>query len=513
MIAPNTVIGGRYRVVRVLGGGGMKMVYLAEDLRLGSRRCALAEMVDSFTNPEMQQQAVAAFQREADMLAQLSNEHIPRVYDRFSDQNRHYLVMEFVDGVTLEDEIKSTGGKLSESRVIDVALQILDTLAYLHSLEPAVIYRDLKPSNVMLTAGEQVKLIDFGIARHFQPLSNATMIGTQGYAPPEQYRGKVETRSDLYALGATMHHALSGRDPASEAPFSFPSLRKLCPDLDPALSAIVDQSLAYDVVNRMPTAAEFKRRLLEARSSSIGVAAAAGNAPANNASAKPQMKLPLGASPASSTGQSPAQHAVNSAASSSPQISPAAPTMLSVSNEVTCPKCFRKIPADSRFCSYCPTDLRLAAVSSRVTANPDAETFVLTPPQDKFDNRVSYPGHGTRRRLRQRYGLRQRLLIIAAIFVAGFLIEKFFAYVTTDTTEPPGDTGSAAPSSISPPSARSDIPPEPGAPETLNPRAANLREALNASGYTSVHFRVEGDTVALWGTVPSQFDHAMVQTI
>ena len=510
MIAPNSIVGGRYRVVKSLGGGGMKLVYLAEDLRLAARRCALAEMVDSFTSPDMQSQAVSAFQREADMLAQLNNEHIPRIFDRFSEANHHYLVMEYIDGPTLDDELRKNGGKLKPERVIDIALQVLDTLDYLHNLAPPVIYRDLKPSNVMITREGQAKLIDFGIARHFQPLSNATMIGTQGYAPPEQYRGKVETRSDLYALGATMHHALSGRDPASEAPFSFPSLRKLCPDLDPALSAIVDQSLAYDVVNRMPTAAEFKRRLLEARSSSIGVAAAAGNAPANNASAKPQMKLPLGASPASSTGQSAAQNAVSSAASS---VSAAAPTVLSVSNEVTCPKCFRKIPADSRFCSYCPTDLRLAAVSSRVTANPDAETFILTPPQDKFDNRVSYPGHGTRRRLRQRYGLRQRLLIIAAIFVAGFLIEKFFAYVTTDTTEPPGDTGSAAPSSISPRSARSGISPEPAAPEMASPRVTALRAALDAQGYTSVQFRIEGDTVDLWGTVPSEFDRMAVQAI
>src|SRR6266849_2740180 len=509
MIAPNSIVGGRYRVVKSLGGGGMKLVYLAEDLRLAARRCALAEMVDSFTSPDMQSQAVSAFQREADMLAHLNNEHIPRIFDRFSEANHHYLVMEFIDGPTLDDELRKNGGKLKPERVIDVALQVLDTLDYLHNLAPPVIYRDLKPSNVMITREGQAKLIDFGIARHFQPLSNATMIGTQGYAPPEQYRGKVETRSDLYALGATLHHALSGRDPASEAPFSFPSLRKLCPNLDPALSAIVDQSLAYDVVNRMPTAAEFKRRLLEARSSSIGVAAAAGNAPGNNASAKPQMKLPLGASPASSTGQSAAQNAVSSAASS---VSAAAPTVLSVSNEVTCPKCFRKIPADSRFCSYCPTDLRLAAVSSRVTANPDAETFILTPPQDKFENRVSYPGLGTRRRLRQRYGLRQRLLIIAAIFVAGFLIAKFFAHVTTDTTEPPGDTGSAAPS-ISPPSARSGISPEPAAPEMASPRVTALRAALDAQGYTSVQFRIEGDTVDLWGTVPSEFDRMAVQAI
>src|ERR1019366_7830720 len=221
MSAPNTIVGGRYRVMKPLGGGGMKLVYLAEDLRLAARPCALAEMVDSFTSPDTQKQAVAAFQREADMLAQLSNEHIPRVFDRFSDQNHHYLVMEFIDGITLEQKLKDAGGKLPEDAVIEVAMQVLDTLEYLHNLEPPVIYRDLKPSNVMLTPSGQAKLIDFGIARLFQPLSNATMIGTQGYAPPEQYRGKVEFRSDLYALGATMHHALSGPRPRAGADFKL----------------------------------------------------------------------------------------------------------------------------------------------------------------------------------------------------------------------------------------------------------------------------------------------------
>ena len=192
MIAPNSIVGGRYRVVKSLGGGGMKLVYLAEDLRLAARRCALAEMVDSFTSPDMQSQAVSAFQREADMLAQLNNEHIPRIFDRFSEANHHYLVMEYIDGPTLDDELRKNGGKLKPERVIDIALQVLDTLDYLHNLAPPVIYRDLKPSNVMVTRDGMAKLIDFGIARLFAPLSNATMIGTQGYAPPEQYRGRVE---------------------------------------------------------------------------------------------------------------------------------------------------------------------------------------------------------------------------------------------------------------------------------------------------------------------------------
>src|SRR6266481_8968544 len=291
MIAPNTIVGGRYRVTRPLGGGGMKLVYLAEDLRLASRQCALAEMVDTFTSPEAQRQAVAAFQREADMLAQLSNEHIPRVFDRFSEANHHYLVMEYIDGVTIEDELRQAGGKLAPSRVIDVARQVLDTLDYLHNLMPPVIYRDLKPSNIMVTREGQAKLIDFGIARHFQPLVNATMIGTQGYAPPEQYRGRVEARSDLYALGATMHQALSGRDPAAEAPFSFPPLRSLCPDTTPALCELIDQALKYDVVLRVADAAEFRQRLMAIKSGTPMTA------PQRNSStgrpSRPQLKLPL----------------------------------------------------------------------------------------------------------------------------------------------------------------------------------------------------------------------------
>src|SRR5208282_1836853 len=161
MLNANEIVGGRYKVVKPLGGGGMKLVYLAEDLRLASRRCALAEMVDSFTSPDLQQQAVAAFQREADMLAQLANEHIPRIFDRFSEANHHYLVMEYIDGATLEDELRAQGGKMPPAQVIEIALQILTTLEYLHNLDPPVIYRDLKPSNVMITGDGMAKLIDF----------------------------------------------------------------------------------------------------------------------------------------------------------------------------------------------------------------------------------------------------------------------------------------------------------------------------------------------------------------
>jgi serine/threonine protein kinase len=262
MLATATLIANRYRVVNYLGGGGMKHVYLVQDLNLASRPCALAEIVDNFPTPNARAQAAAAFRREAQLLATLSNEHIPHIYDTFSENNVHFLVMEYIEGVTLEQMITDSDGKLSESSVVDIAVQILEALEYLHGLRPPVIYRDLKPSNVIITPGGRVKLVDFGIARHFQPLKTATMVGTQGYAPPEQYKGKVEPRSDLYALGATIHHALSGRNPAIEPPFSFPPLDQVCPGCNPTLASLVNDALTYKPENRVPSASEFRNRLV-----------------------------------------------------------------------------------------------------------------------------------------------------------------------------------------------------------------------------------------------------------
>jgi serine/threonine protein kinase len=478
MIASNTIVGGRYRVMKPLGGGGMKLVYLAEDLRLAARPCALAEMVDTFTSPETQKAAIAAFQREADMLAQLSNEHIPRVFDRFSDQNHHYLVMEFIDGITLEQKLKDAGGKLSESEVIDVALQVLDTLEYLHNLEPPVIYRDLKPSNVMLTPSDQVKLIDFGIARLFQPLSNATMIGTQGYAPPEQYRGKVEFRSDLYALGATMHHALSGRDPAIEPPFSFPPLRSLCPDVTPALCELVDQALKYDVVLRMADAAEFRQRLLAIKSGTPITMPQ--RTPSTTASSRPQLKLPLGGI-------------------KSREQTASAPTMLSTQIASECPRCGRDIPADSNFCSFCAADVtgRLGGLEHGAH---EAQTIVL----DDVASPPEFPGPIFHEHRRRRRPARTLALVVGGFFLIGYLM-----FHSSQPQPSDGDTG---PDVGGVPAVPNGGAPDASEPAHTDPREINLRNALNAQGYGSVHFKMDGDTIILWGTVPTEADRLMVQT-
>jgi len=520
MIAPNTIVGGRYRVVRPLGGGGMKLVYLAEDLRLAARRCALAEVVDNFTNPDAQRQAVDAFQREADMLARLNNEHIPRVFDRFSEQNRHYLVMEYIDGATLEEEMKQAGGRLAEPRVIDIALQILDTLEYLHGLEPPVIYRDLKPSNVMMMGNGQAKLIDFGIARHFQPLQNATMIGTQGYAPPEQYRGKVELRSDLYALGATMHHALSGRDPANEAPFSFPPLATLCPDANPALTALVDDALAYDVERRVPSAAEFKRRLKDIRDGVVAASAPAAashtehevhppatgpspsTAPSQAASgaARSQLRLPLGS------------------ASAPRPASPSAPTVLRTTSQIDCARCGRSIPVDSRFCSFCGAKVTVAIAEAGVATDHEAETVLLSVPQAVHDRSPSgaRPHHRT-------HSARRPILMLVLIFVGAFTAVKVVSCLNLISNysgdDSPDATRADAPEPDAPAPDAEDkgawSPPDspPATPRFLSARLEAFRAALDASGYDGVRFRMVGDTMVLTGTVPTATDEAMVQML
>ncbi len=520
MIAPNTIVGGRYRVVRPLGGGGMKLVYLAEDLRLAARRCALAEVVDNFTNPDAQRQAVDAFQREADMLARLNNEHIPRVFDRFSEQNRHYLVMEYIDGATLEEEMKQAGGRLAEPRVIDIALQILDTLEYLHGLEPPVIYRDLKPSNVMMMGNGQAKLIDFGIARHFQPLQNATMIGTQGYAPPEQYRGKVELRSDLYALGATMHHALSGRDPANEAPFSFPPLATLCPDANPALTALVDDALAYDVERRVPSAAEFKRRLKDIRDGVVPASAPAAashteheahppatgpspsTAPSQAASgpARSQLRLPLGS------------------ASAPRPASPSAPTVLRTTSQIDCARCGRSIPVDSRFCSFCGAKVTVAIAEAGVATDHEAETVLLSVPQAVHDRSPSgaRPHHRT-------HSARRPILMLVLIFVGAFTAVKVVSCLNLISNysgdDSPDATRADAPEPDVPAPDAEDkgawSPPDspPATPRFLSARLEAFRAALDASGYDGVRFRMVGDTMVLTGTVPTATDEAMVQML
>jgi serine/threonine protein kinase len=222
-------------------------------------------MVDHFIDPQQRMEANEYFAREADTLAQLKHPAIPAITDRFDDQNRHYLVMEYIEGRNLEEELAVNGGPLAEGLVIDIGRQLCDVLAYLHGFKPPVVYRDMKPSNVMLTPKGRVVLIDFGIARLFRAARKGTMIGTLGFAPPEQYQGLVDPRSDIYSLGATLHYVLTGRDPEKFPPFSFPPVRELRAEVSSNLAGSIDAALAYKLEDRPQQIQEFRDMMLYGR--------------------------------------------------------------------------------------------------------------------------------------------------------------------------------------------------------------------------------------------------------
>jgi serine/threonine protein kinase len=255
------MLDGRYRVHKVLGQGGMGRVYLANDTRLANRPVAAKEMI--IGDGIAEKKAIEDFAREARVLASLSHPGIPNVIDYFAENNRHYLVMEFVAGGDLQGMLDKLGpkGKLPEARVLRWARQMLDVLSFLHSQAPPIIYRDLKPGNIMIDKNSRAMLIDFGIARFLPPGGRGTQIGSVGYAPPEQYMGKVEPRSDLYSLAATMHHLLSGRDPQLEPPFSFPPLRDLSPEVSIKTAEVVMRALDKDVEKRPPSARDMMHAL------------------------------------------------------------------------------------------------------------------------------------------------------------------------------------------------------------------------------------------------------------
>jgi eukaryotic-like serine/threonine-protein kinase len=266
----------RYKILGVIGVGGMGAVYRAQDLRFPGvmRLCAVKEMINTATDRQVREMIIRNFEREASILATLSHPAIPQVYDYFTEETRSYLVLEFVQGQDLEARVSEIEGFFPEAQVVDWAIQLCDVLTFLHNHKPRpIIFRDLKPSNIMLDDQGRIRLVDFGIAKLFQSGEKGTMIGTEGYSPPEQYRGVAEPRGDLYALGASMHHLLSKQDPRLEPPFSFKErpIHRSNPTVSQELLLLIDKLLEYDVNARWGSAEELKRALL-ALSSARGLA-------------------------------------------------------------------------------------------------------------------------------------------------------------------------------------------------------------------------------------------------
>lgn len=220
-----TVLRDRYRLKDVVGHGGMGNVYMAEDLRLPGRLCAIKEVQpEANASPEARRQEHNQFLREASLLAQLDHPNLPKVSDFFAEGGRDYLVMDYVPGKNLKeliDDSRIQGTYLDVDKVNAWGQQIMDSVSYLHSQEPPILHRDIKPSNIKLTPDGRIKLVDFGLAKVMATDNSSTITVIQGrgtayYTPLEQYGAESEhtnVKSDIYALGATLYHLLSGSPP------------------------------------------------------------------------------------------------------------------------------------------------------------------------------------------------------------------------------------------------------------------------------------------------------------
>jgi WD40 repeat protein len=254
----------RYCILNQVGKGGFGAVYKATDLQFNNRLVAIKEMSQSGLTRQDLVEATNAFTREALMLASLMHPNLPRIYEQFTEAGRWYLVMDYIEGETLEDYLnRAPGGYLPPAEVLDIGIQLCTVLDYLHTRHPPIIFRDLKPANVMRTPNEHLYLIDFGIARHFKPgqVTDTIALGSPGYAAREQYskaQSQTTPRSDIYSLGATLHQLLTGDDP-SLMPFQFAPLhRQPTPS---ALETLIMQMVELDAYHRPPGMAIVKQEL------------------------------------------------------------------------------------------------------------------------------------------------------------------------------------------------------------------------------------------------------------
>jgi len=267
------LLNSRYEIVRRIGGGGMGAVYLAKDRNLGDAPRAVKEMVESHIDEVQHEKAIGDFKRESLLLTSLEHPSIPTIYDYFYDSaaGRFYLVMKYISGGDLASRLRSsTSARIDEKTVTDWAMQVADVLEYLHSRPKPIIYRDLKPANLMIDGNSgRVMLIDFGIARWVaKQEKGVTAVGTMGYAPPELFSGRVEPRSDVYGLGATIFHLLTGSDPQDNPLLIFdftknPRPRQITPSISAEMERIMMRTVEYKPEDRFRSAGELRDVLAE----------------------------------------------------------------------------------------------------------------------------------------------------------------------------------------------------------------------------------------------------------
>jgi serine/threonine-protein kinase len=282
LLSAGTVLRSRYRIVEFISQGGMGAIYMAEDLRLEGRTCAVKEMwTDVDAGPDDLGQIQAQFHREASVLARLDHPNLPKVSDYFAQNSRDYLVMDFVPGKDLKqlmEESRSKGGTLPERQVLEWARQILDAIEYLHTQRPPVLHRDIKPANIKLTPSGTIKLVDFGLVKLMAADEDRTVTvlqgrGTAQYTPLEQYggdTGHTSVQSDIYSLGATLYHLLTNQAPADAKsrylqPGTLQPPSELNAHISPRVEAAILHAIAMHPTERPTDIQSFREELLSSQ--------------------------------------------------------------------------------------------------------------------------------------------------------------------------------------------------------------------------------------------------------
>src|ERR1051326_7503084 len=255
---------GRYVVDRILGQGGMGAAVLARDTRVANKLVVIKELISDNTDPQQRQEDVRNFEREVETLTSIDHPLVPTVTDSFQEGSRYYMVQEYAAGETLENRMEHDKKPMPEREALEYTAQVLDILDYLSQMKPPLIHRDIKPANIIIGAKDKrARLVDFGIARADEAKKAAqkkqtSALGTPGYAPPEQYQGNADARSDLYALAATLHHLVTNRDPRDYPPFNYPPARSLNPQVTNDTDRLLQKALTLDINKRYQSAAEMK---------------------------------------------------------------------------------------------------------------------------------------------------------------------------------------------------------------------------------------------------------------
>ena len=249
---------------QVLGEGGMGTALLAQDLRLDSKLVVIKELITDHSDAQRNLEDVRNFKREVSTLAHIDHPLVPNVTDHFQEGTRYFMVQEYVEGENLEERLERTKQPMPEREALLCASEVLDILDYLAQQTPPIVHRDIKPANIIIgSKDKRAHLVDFGIARADEAKNaqrkQTAALGTPGYAPPEQYQGNADPRSDLYALAATLHHVLTNRDPRNYPPFAYPPVRSLNPQLSPNTERVLSRELTNDVNQRYQSAAAMKR--------------------------------------------------------------------------------------------------------------------------------------------------------------------------------------------------------------------------------------------------------------